>query len=91
MYHEWFINSISWSEDVVCAKDKWEVRKQAKEKVAELNKTGVNHWGYHIVEGNFNLTYNPKQRKLTWKERLTGKIDNSDKEDEVDNLVKKLI
>ena len=74
IYHHWWLDSGSFLEEIIEAKDRKEAEMMAAAKCHNTRYT-FQHWDYHIVKAVVQTTYEPKPRALTWKERLTGHIE----------------
>jgi len=60
-------------EEVVNGKSRAEVEQYAAAK-CHNNQSTFTHWAFHVIKATVQITTEPKPRRLTWWERLTGAV-----------------
>jgi len=73
VYHKHHCGSRGWREEIIEAKTREEAANRAAQR---CYNTSMPEWSYHIVEAKKQIEIEPKTRKLTFKERLIGKVNN---------------
>lgn len=71
VYHKWFVGSEGFCEEIIEAKDFEEASLIADGRCFRKSST-FTRCAVHLVDAE--VRYNPKPRKLTWKERFTGRV-----------------
>lgn len=75
VYYEWFMDTGYFSEEIIEAKDEKEADQIASSKAFKKART-FSHCDYYIVEGEKTIITHLTPRKLTFWERITGKVEN---------------
>ena len=72
--HKWFVDSNGFKVKEMESDNRKEVEREAKIWTHD-NNYGMNHADYHIIELHKDETLKkPKGAKLSWKERILGRV-----------------
>lgn len=75
VYCHWAMDNITFEEEIYEAENSEMADQYAAAKAFRRQK---DFWysGYYLVKATKQITVEPKPRKLTWLERLKGRVDN---------------
>jgi hypothetical protein len=73
VYYTWWMDRGYFEEEVVEA-ESYEAAASYAASKCHNNRTTFKHWDYRVVKATKNIAIEPIPRKLTWIERITGRV-----------------
>ncbi len=73
IYHKWWMDSGYFEEEIVEVESRELAERYASAK-CYLNQHTFKYWAFKVVSAEVEVEKKEQPRKLTWLERLTGKI-----------------